>query len=227
MEYTEFAKYYDKFYQKKDYLSEVNFLRELIPSGSNILDLGCGTGRHGSLLEEMGYTVDGLDSSYEMLEVAKERIHGEIYQQNILDINIDKKYCSIISMFAVFNHLKNLEELEIAFRNVSSLLSSNGIFILDLHNPQDSGKKIDKYLDMERIMEWDFDRENRIEKTDITYIVDDITYKDSHVFRIFTIREILECSKRVGLIVDGIYEDYQVMRSGSEKSKNLQFVFRK
>lgn len=46
-----------------------------------------------------------------MLEVANTRLKSNFYSQNILDINIDKKYDVIISMFAVLNHLKSVDEL--------------------------------------------------------------------------------------------------------------------
>ena len=55
MEYKEFAKYYDKFYQNKDYQKEVNFLKNFINKTDKIIDIGCGTGVHASLLEKDGY----------------------------------------------------------------------------------------------------------------------------------------------------------------------------
>ena len=47
MEYKEFAKYYDKFYSKKDYQKEVLFLKNFINKEDKIIDIGCGTGMHG------------------------------------------------------------------------------------------------------------------------------------------------------------------------------------
>lgn len=102
MEYKEFAKYYDKFYSKKNYKKEVEFLKKLVRKNDKIIDIGCGTGIHASLLSN--YDVDGLDLNKEMLEIAKTRIKGNLYNQNMLNININKKYNIIISMFAVINH---------------------------------------------------------------------------------------------------------------------------
>ncbi len=46
-----------------------------------------------------------------MLNIARNRVHGYLYAGNLLDYNINKKYDAIISMFAVFNHLNNYNEL--------------------------------------------------------------------------------------------------------------------
>jgi len=53
----------------KNTILEVDFLLEelSLQTGSSILDVGCGTGRHSIELAKRGYTVTGLDLSSEML----------------------------------------------------------------------------------------------------------------------------------------------------------------
>lgn len=143
MEYKEFAKYYDKFYQNKNYRKETEFLKNFINANDKILDVGCGTGIHAALLTDNGFEVDGLDLNKEMLEIAKTRLKTNLYWQNILEIDISKKYNMIISMFAVFNHLKDTDELMRGLMNLKQLLHDGGKIIIDLHNPQSSGSKID------------------------------------------------------------------------------------
>jgi len=51
LQYGELAKYYDMIYAWKDYAKESRTLSKLIrhykrASGSNLLDVGCGTGKH-------------------------------------------------------------------------------------------------------------------------------------------------------------------------------------
>ena len=222
MEYKEFAKYYDKFYSKKDYKKEALFLKKFISKKDKIIDIGCGTGVHASLLSD--YNIDGLDLNKEMLEIAKIRINGNLYNQNMLNININKEYNIIISMFAVINHLKNIDELEICLTNLKNILLPNGKIILDLHNPQSSGQKIDCYDNIQRTMIWNYNKDLKIEKSQIIFEIDNNKYIDEHIFRIFSIEEIKNTCKKVGLKVINIYENYDILKEGTEKSKNLQFL---
>ena len=226
MEYKEFAKYYDKFYQKKDYKKEVNFLMNFIKPGDRIIDIGCGTGIHASLISKAGYEVDALDLNKEMLDIAKKRLNSSLYLQNILNINIDKKYDIIISMFAVINHLKDTSELEKCLLNMKNILRGSGTIVIDLHNPQSSGKKADNIDNMSRIMEWHYDKKTKIEKSRIIFEIDNQKYEDSHIFRIFTIDEVKECCDNVGLKVTNVYENYDINKEGVETSKNLQFIIK-
>lgn len=224
MEYKEFAKYYDKFYQNKNYKKETEFLKNFINANDKILDVGCGTGIHAALLTDNGFEVDGLDLNKEMLEIAKTRLKTNLYWQNILEIDISKKYNMIISMFAVFNHLKDTDELMRGLMNLKQLLHDGGKIIIDLHNPQSSGSKIDTYDNMTRVMKWNYDRSLKIEKSDIIFEIDGIKYTDTHTFRIFTIDEMKECCERVGLKVVNVYENYDINKEGTSASKNLQFL---
>ena len=224
MEYKEFAKYYDKFYQNKNYKKETEFLKNFINANDKILDVGCGTGIHAVLLTDNGFEVDGLDLNKEMLEIAKTRLKTNLYWQNILEIDISKKYNMIISMFAVFNHLKDTDELMRGLMNLKQLLHDGGKIIIDLHNPQSSGSKIDTYDNMTRVMKWNYDRSLKIEKSDIIFEIDSIKYTDTHTFRIFTIDEMKECCERVGLKVVNVYENYDINKEGTSTSKNLQFL---
>ena len=224
MEYKEFAKYYDKFYKNKDYAKETEFLKKFIGQDDKIIDIGCGTGLHAFLLQQNGFKVDGLDINKEMLDIAKTRISSNLYLQNILDININKKYDVIISMFAVLNHLKDTQELERALMNLKSILTDKGKIIIDLHNPQSSGNKTDSYDNIARTMEWHYDKKSKIEDSKILFEIDGKKYIDSHTFRIFTINEVKQCCENVGLVVKKVYENYDVNKRGSSISKNLQFL---
>lgn len=90
MEYKALAKYYDEFYNKKEYTKEVEFLKQFIGNNQTVLDVGCGTGIHMSLLEQAGYEVEGVDLNEEMLEMAKKRVRGSLYIGNMLDFKLNK-----------------------------------------------------------------------------------------------------------------------------------------
>ena len=224
MEYKEFAKYYDLFYQKKNYNLETSFIFSLVLKKSKILDIGCGTGIHGSILEEKGYNVDGVDINKEMIEIAKTRISGSLYCQDMLNLNINNKYDVIISMFAVINHLKNKKELIEVFKNMNNILNQDGLIIIDLHNPKASGEKIEEYNGIKRTMKWEYDNLNKTEKSLITFEIGGKVYNDIHKFKIFEITDFIECCEKADLKVYDIFENYDINKKGTKESKNIQFL---
>ncbi|MDD3340627.1 MAG: class I SAM-dependent methyltransferase [Bacilli bacterium] len=228
MEYQEFAKYYDMFYENKNYEKEVNFLRSFIEEEHSVLDVGCGTGKHASLLEKAGIkNIDGVNLNKQMLEIARTKMHGNLYQQSVLALSLPKKYTFMISMFAVMNHLKDMEEFKTALLHMKKHLLPKGRMLIDLHNPKSSGEKVDYFQSIKRTMIWNYDKEAKIENSKIVFEIGDKTYEDSHVFRIFSIEEVRQCCAETGIKVIGIFEDYSIDKIGTTESKNLQFLLEK
>lgn len=219
------AKYYDLFYKKKNYDKESTFLENLINKRKNILDVGCGTGLHMHYLEEKNYQVEGLDLNEGMLEVAKTRVKGLLYQGNLLDFQPKKKYDAIISMFAVFNHLNNEQELEKAILHWYKYLNENGILIIDLHNGRKSGEKETTIDNCKRIMKWTFDNTTFKENTEITYVIDGKIYQDTHEFQIYKPKQIEEILKKYNLKYQ-LYENYSLEKA-TDDSKNIEIVIEK
>jgi SAM-dependent methyltransferase len=56
-----------------DVHGEASFCAALLNAGARVLDAGCGTGRVGIRLAELGYDVTGVDLDDSMLAVARER----------------------------------------------------------------------------------------------------------------------------------------------------------
>lgn len=221
-EYQEMAKYYDLFYHSKSYDKEVNFLDSLISGKKRVLDVGCGTGIHMQLLEEMGYQVDGLDLNKGMLDIARTRTKGNLFQGNLLNFEVHQKYDAIISMFAVFNHLQDYIELEKGILHWYENLNDNGILIIDLHNGRSNGEKENNYQNYKRIMKWQFDCKNFKEYTDIHYLINGKDYHDTHEFKIYEvdkIKEILDKNK----LKYKLYENYSYSPA-NDNSKNIEIV---
>ena len=225
MEYQEMAKYYDLFYKKKNYDKESTFIENLINKRKTILDVGCGTGLHMHYLEEKNYQVEGLDLNEGMLEVAKTRVKGLLYQGNLLDFQPKKKYDAFISMFAVFNHLNNEQELEKAILHWYKYLNENGILIIDLHNGRKSGEKETTIDNCKRIMKWTFDNTTYKENTEITYVIDGKIYQDTHEFQIYKPKQIEEILKKYNLKYQ-LYENYSLEKA-TDDSKNIEIVIEK
>jgi SAM-dependent methyltransferase len=140
-----YARYYDLLYWDKDYPGEAKFVQNLIqahaPKAQSILELGCGTGIHASLLAQQGYQVYGVDISHEMLQKASDRlsklpvevssrlncVHGDIRQ-----LRLNQTFDVILSLFHVISYQTSNDDLMAAFKTVKQHLKPGGIFIFDV-----------------------------------------------------------------------------------------------
>jgi SAM-dependent methyltransferase len=139
-----YSQYYDLLYKDKDYKAETDYIISLIKeyhsNTDTILELGCGTGMHASILAENGYKVEGIDLSQTMLEMALDRQSKSsiavserlaFLEGDIRNYESSQKFDTIISLFHVISYMTTNEDLNQAFTTVSKHLKSNGIFIFD------------------------------------------------------------------------------------------------
>jgi SAM-dependent methyltransferase len=142
--FGKYSQYYDLLYQDKDYPREVAFISDLIyrhaPQGTSILELGCGTGRHAAMLSEGPWTIDGLDLSEEMLQIAEARrksLPGSLAERlrffhgDVRTFDTGKKYDAIVSLFHVVSYQNSNEDILEMFWRVGEHLKQGGIFIFD------------------------------------------------------------------------------------------------
>ncbi|MCU0607724.1 MAG: class I SAM-dependent methyltransferase [Candidatus Edwardsbacteria bacterium] len=76
--FSQIPPYYDRLMKDVDYEQWARYLVDLVrraglPASGDLLDLGCGTGTFAVLLARAGFTVTGIDSSPEMLRIARDK----------------------------------------------------------------------------------------------------------------------------------------------------------
>lgn len=219
------AHLYDEFYKNKDYIKEVEFIRNFTKDKTaKILDAGCGTGNHAKILNDLGFDVLGFDKSQEIVNIANSKINGKFFVLDLLNFKTDNKFNVIISFFAVFNHLRNYKEVKKALNNLKNALASGGTIIIDLHNPQNSGKKIDNFNNITRVMKWRKCSFLKKEFTKIYYDFEGKMYKTGHIFAIFNIKKLENIANDLGFTKVDFYENYDLTKQATKASKNIQMV---
>jgi SAM-dependent methyltransferase len=133
-----YSKYYNLLYKDKNYHEEYKYISELLEKHGNgrkknILDIGCGTGKHLSYFKKDGYTVSGVDVSENMIIEAKKYLQQE---ENLLcckasEFKFNRKFDAIISLFHVMSYQTGNDELEKTFQTISEHLIDDGLFIFD------------------------------------------------------------------------------------------------
>jgi len=115
------------------------FLELLPPPGRAALDLGCGEGRVGAALSELGYPVIGVDSSPGMVELVGERHEALVADAAALPF-ADGSFDLVIEYMS----LMNFDDPEGAIAEAARVLEPGGRFCLAVIHPLDgAGRFVD------------------------------------------------------------------------------------
>jgi SAM-dependent methyltransferase len=134
--YGQLANYYDEIYHFKDYQKEAEKIETLIQQykkspGNRLLDVACGTGNHIAYLKQH-YTVEGLDSSSDMLRIARKK-HPDVafHRGDMTSFKLKNELDVITCLFSAIGHVKTKTRMRKAVRNMGSHLESGGLMILE------------------------------------------------------------------------------------------------
>lgn len=100
---------------------EEPIVREILaglPRGVAV-DAGCGTGRHAEFLASLGHTVVGVDSSPEMLEVARAKVPGgSFHQGDVHDLPLADGSADLVLCAVALSHVPDLHPVLAEFVRV-------------------------------------------------------------------------------------------------------------
>ncbi|HUA53741.1 MAG TPA: class I SAM-dependent methyltransferase [Candidatus Sulfotelmatobacter sp.] len=136
-----YADAYDRLYAAKDYDGECGFVRAAAKNhgcGTELLDLGCGTGRHAVTFADLGYAVTGVDRSEAMLARARERAVASrvatklrFDQADIADYRAGRTFDVVTMMFAVIDLQIGDAAVRAALDTARHHLEPGGLLIFD------------------------------------------------------------------------------------------------
>ncbi len=234
--YTYLPIIYDRLMQDVDYEKWTDFILNLLSKGSkdcefkNILELGCGSGNITEKLLEKGFEVVGIDSSFEMLEAAREKTskHGDkiiLLEQNITDMDFEVyEIDAVIAANDVFNYITNIEDIRKIFEFVYSHLADGAGFVFDIS----SSYKLSTVLgdnvyseamdDLVYLWENYYDDDEKILEMDINFFIKDIDdtyirYEEHHIQKAYQEIEITELLKECGFKNIRTYYDFEMSDS--------------
>lgn len=110
-----------------------------LPHGAEVLDIGCGMGRHALALSSLGYTVTGIDLSDTLLEEAR-RHDGtgsvEWVQGDMRELPFEAgRFDATVNLFTSFGYFSIEEDNVNVLRNIRKVLRKGGSFLIDFLNP--------------------------------------------------------------------------------------------
>ncbi|MCI0523880.1 MAG: methyltransferase domain-containing protein [Acidobacteria bacterium] len=176
-DYDHFAWFYNKYWggeYSRPALAIFNVLLfPHLPAGCRILDLCCGTGQIAKGLVDRGYVVTGVDGSEAMLRFARENAPAAAFiHADARAFRLPEKFQCVISAFDSLNHVMELDELKMVFRNVHAVLDEEGIFLFDL-NLEDESELMGNSLEMVEddhvcVVRASYSPEDKLKRYDVT-----------------------------------------------------------
>lgn len=126
-------------------LSELlNKFLELIPEGSAILDLGCGSGRDSLTMMERGYDVTALDGSQEMCALAEIHTGLEVLNMTFDELDFDDVFDGIWASASLL-HVESSKMPEI-LKKIRLALKLNGILYFSVKYGEFEGYRNERYF---------------------------------------------------------------------------------
>ena len=189
-----------------------------------LLDLGCGTGEHLSPLSRYGVRCVGIDSSEEMLTVARDRFPGriEFMRGDMRDFDYYGEFDLITSLFGSFNYLLDDPDIEKTLWNAWRALKPEGICLFEIWNSypvekiwkkelthistvKHNGKTIERNRGFRLLS----DPGKTVVEVNYEYIITangtrEVVY-DRHTMRTFSREEISKFIEANGFTITGVY----------------------
>ncbi|UMT74740.1 class I SAM-dependent methyltransferase [Staphylococcus roterodami] len=132
-QYAEMSLVYDQLTQDQPYEKWYELVANYCENGSNILDVGCGTGSLTVQLVDLGQ-VTGMDLSIDMLTVASQKSTSVNWiEGDMTSFDLQQKFDVITIFCDSLNYLQDENTVIETFKNVYNHLNDSGVFMFDVH----------------------------------------------------------------------------------------------
>lgn len=225
---------YLKVYSHRDE-SEAERLVELIikilnlKSGSSVLDMACGSGRHAIIFAKKSFDVTAVDLSKRLISEAKSNaarfgVNINFVLSDILDFNTPLRFDLALNLFTSIGYFENDEDNFRVIMKAYSLLKSNGYFVLDYFNKENLLKNlVPETIFSEngtRIIQKRYIKGNRVIK-DISIENHDSLEKYYESVRLYSDEEIFSYFEKAGFTIIEKFGDYNGNTFTKDSSSRL------
>jgi SAM-dependent methyltransferase len=126
------GEHYDEAFPHKDgQIAAGEWLLERLPTGSRVLDAGCGTGLPTARqLARAGHKVTGVDISEEMLRLARQDVpEAEFHHRDIADMDLGD-FTAVVAFFSLL--MLPRAEIPSVLTKIHHMLEPGGYFLLSM-----------------------------------------------------------------------------------------------
>ncbi|WP_058486151.1 class I SAM-dependent DNA methyltransferase [Defluviitalea phaphyphila] len=244
--YKNFAQVYDLFMKEVPYEEWVKYIEKILKKFNCkpklMVELGCGTGTITTLFAKKGIEMIGIDSSENMLAIAKEKaIKNNLdilyLLQDMREFELYGTVDCIISICDSLNYILEEEEVLQTFKWVNNYLNPKGLFIFDLNTEYKYKYILGENTFAENTKEasyiWEnfYSEEEKINEYRLTLFIKDKEknyynkFEELHYEKMYSIETITNLLKQAGMEVLAVYDAYSFEKPKKD-SERVYFVAR-
>ncbi|MDZ7360921.1 MAG: methyltransferase domain-containing protein [candidate division KSB1 bacterium] len=246
--YRRVAYFYDHLMRHVNYKRWAMYIIELfgLAEGGRIervLELACGTGNVLAELAQAGYKVFGLDSSFEMVQQAAERL-SKLQGANcklplccgdMKNFAVVSPVDAVICLYDSFNYCLEPEAARELLDNAAAAVRRGGLFIFDVCTEHTCRRNFNNFFERDSFLEISYIRRahfkpSRKIQVNEFFITDGFSrgpaLYERHEQRIYSLQEINAMIDAQQWELAGCF-DGMSRRPGSEKSDRVHFVLKR
>lgn len=243
--YSDFAEVYDKL-QDADYEKFIDFYEQIFKKFGKkpelVLDLACGTGSITINMAKRGYDMIGLDLSWEMLNIARNKAAKEgqeilFLNQDMCEMELFGTVDAVVCALDGVNYITDYENLKQLFRLVENYLNPGGMFIFDinsktkLENILGGNTFVNDEQGIFYVWQSEYDEDSNICDFCLTFFVKDeggqyTRFDEFQQERAYSIDEISAAAAVAGLEVQGFYKPFE-FATADDSQERIFFVVSK
>lgn len=242
--YNDFAYSYDALMQDVDYQKRTDYICSLFKAFDRMptlmLDLACGTGEFSNHFAAKGVSVIGVDISYDMLAVAREKsaeAENDILYlcQDAAELDLYGTVDGAICCLDSLNHITDYDKFCKAIARVSLFLEKDRLFIFDLNTEYKHREVLGNNTfvidtdDVYCVWQNEYGEKNMVEiNLDFFTSDGDAYYRTSENFceRAYTDGEIKNALQKAGLKIEAVYEE-MTQNAPNDTTQRVVYVTRK
>ena len=242
--YENFAMVYDLFMKDVEYDEWVKYIEKIWQkNGLNpkiVADLGCGTGNVTLRLAKKDIEMIGVDLSYDMLSIAKNKAYEQgkdilFLCQDMREFELFGTVDCVLSLFDSLNYITEKEDLLKVFKLVNNYLNPGGLFIFDLNTEYKFenilGENVFAQTEENAAYVWEnyYDEEEEINEFYMNFFIKDEEedlykrFEECHYEKSYSIETIKTLLKKSNLELLNVYDAY-TFESPKADSERIFFV---
>jgi len=227
--------YYHILYKDRNYREAQIFMDNLthylnLPEHAKVLDLACGKGRHSIYLNQLGFTVLGVDLSENSIEIASKNANETLHFQ-IHDMRepFEEQFDAVFNLFTSFGYFDNdLDNLKTLIA-IKESLSDYGFAVIDFMNVP---FVLDNLIaeETKTVDEIDFHLKRYLKDG---FIIKEIDFEDKgekfhyeEKVRALTLDDFTKMMDEAGIYLLDTFGDYKLKKYHKNTSERLIMIFK-